>query len=243
MPPDDAPRIGIQDHRQVDELLAFQQVSAIPPHSAAEAARAKSSRASSSDTDSIAAGEEWLKSIEIALHECSIVVILCSPESIRRPWINFEAGAAWMREIPLIPVCHLGLLPRDLPMPLSLRQGIALSDPDGLRRFYGRVAKILGGDIPSRSFDELAAELTASFSISPTPTSERALERERGIRQRMMEALEDPKWRWRTLGQVAAAAVTSEEYAADLLRADPDVLFGKDDKTGKIIVRLRSHVG
>src|SRR5262249_46357706 len=97
----------------------------------------------SSDTESIAAGEEWLESIEHALRECTIVVILCSPESIRRPWINFEAGAAWMRDIPLIPVCHLGLRARDLLMPLSLRQGIALDDAEGLRRFYKRVADIL----------------------------------------------------------------------------------------------------
>jgi hypothetical protein len=202
----------------------------------------------SSDTESIDAGEEWLKSIQRALQECLIVVILCSPESIRRPWVNFEAGAAWMLEIPLIPVCHLGLLPRDLRMPLSLRQGIALGDPDGLRRFYGRVAKILGSDIPTISFDKLAKKLTASLTAasmksSTTPASKRELKLERSIRQRMMEALEDKRWRWRTLGQVAASAATSEEYAADLLRADPDVRFGKEDTTGKIIVGLRSRVG
>src|ERR1700722_15407363 len=67
----------------------------------------------SSDTESIAAGAEWLRSIEKALHDCAVFVVLCSPESVRRPWINFEAGAAWMRDIPLIPVCHAGLLPHD----------------------------------------------------------------------------------------------------------------------------------
>ena len=81
----------------------------------------------SSDTESIAAGEEWLRSIEKALHQCSVFVILCSPESIRRPWINFEAGAAWMQHVPLIPVCHAGLLPRDLKIPLSLKNGVSLS--------------------------------------------------------------------------------------------------------------------
>jgi TIR domain len=40
----------------------------------------------SSDTESIAAGEEWLRSVEKALLDCTIFVILCSPESIRRPW-------------------------------------------------------------------------------------------------------------------------------------------------------------
>jgi hypothetical protein len=60
----------------------------------------------------------------------------------------------------------------------------------------------------------------------------------------MMEALQhpqNPQWKWRTLRQVAAAVV-SEEIAADLLRTDPDVRFGKNDKTGEIIVGLRSRV-
>src|SRR5690348_2355735 len=90
----------------------------------------------SSDTQSIAAGEEWLKSIEQALRDSALLLVLCSPESIRRPWINFEAGAAWMRGIPLIPICHAGFEVRDLPMPLSLRQGIGISDPKGLERLY-----------------------------------------------------------------------------------------------------------
>jgi hypothetical protein len=54
----------------------------------------------SSDTQSIAAGEEWLQSIEQALRDSAMLLVLCSPDSIRRPWINFEAGAAWMRKIP-----------------------------------------------------------------------------------------------------------------------------------------------
>jgi TIR domain len=116
----------------------------------------------SSDTESIAAGEQWLTSIEAALREASMLVILCSPKSVARPWINFEAGAAWVRQIPLIPVCHAGLAPRDLPMPLSLRQGVALADPDGLRRLYTRVAQALACRIPVCRFEELARELSGA---------------------------------------------------------------------------------
>src|SRR5687768_10966759 len=78
----------------------------------------------SSDGESISAGDEWLKSIDEALQESAVMLILCSPSSIRRPWINFEAGAAWMRKIPLIPLCHAGLTPGDLPAPLSFRHGL-----------------------------------------------------------------------------------------------------------------------
>lgn len=81
----------------------------------------------SSDTESIAAGEEWLSSVSEALRNSSIFVVLCSPIAIARPWVNFEAGAAWMRDIPLVPACFGGLRPRDLPMPLSARQALSLT--------------------------------------------------------------------------------------------------------------------
>jgi hypothetical protein len=197
----------------------------------------------SSDTESIAAGEEWLNSIERALRGCTIFVILCSPESIRRPWINFETGAAWMREIPIVPVCHAGLLPRDLQMPLSLKQGIALNDADGLRRFYARLAKVLECDTPRRDFSQLALELTPTGSEATT--SEQAikeLDAERDARRRLTEAL-SRKYKWRTLQNVAIEAAISEERAADLLRSDPAVRFSKGRSTKKIIVGLRSRVG
>lgn len=71
----------------------------------------------SSDTESISAGENWLTSIDVALNKACIELILCSKASIKRGWINFEAGAGWMRHIPVVPVCHTRLLPEDLPMP------------------------------------------------------------------------------------------------------------------------------
>jgi hypothetical protein len=112
----------------------------------------------SSDTESIAAGEDWLTSIDDALRQCTVFMIICSPASITRPWINFEAGAAWMRNIPLIPMCYGGLAPRDLPMPLSIRQGLSIDSADGLRRLYARLAAVLGCKVPDHAIDALARE-------------------------------------------------------------------------------------
>ena len=113
----------------------------------------------SSDGQSVEAGEDWLHSIERALKKSALLLILCSRDSIKRPWINFEAGAAWMRRIPLVPVCHSGLIPSDLPLPLLLRQGVALEHPEGLCSLYRRVAKVLRCGVPQIAFDELAFEL------------------------------------------------------------------------------------
>jgi hypothetical protein len=195
----------------------------------------------SSDAESIAAGEDWLRSIEKALEKSAVLIILCSPSSIKRPWINFEAGAAWMRHIPLVPLCHAGLTPNDLPMPLSLRQGVALEQPEGLRRLYARIAEELKCQVPVRSFEDLEVELTrsAAAGFQAVPTS---LAREREIRKRLREALLHQRFRWRSLRRVAATAGISEDEAADLLRADAEVRFSKG-KTGNIIVALTSRSG
>jgi TIR domain len=195
----------------------------------------------SSDTESIGAGEEWLQSVATALRECAIVVILCSPDSVRRPWINFEAGAAWMRDIPIVPVCHQGLVPRDLPVPLSLRQGIALDSPEDLNRLYKKVAEVIQCQIPDRDFAALSRELaTATPQLAMAVGPEIGHARE--IRGRLKDSLEALKFEWRSLERVAMEAAVSEERAADLLRSDPEVRFSKG-QSGNIIVGLRSRVG
>ena len=103
---------------------------------------------------------------QCSLTTSSLLMILCSPTSIKRPWVNFEAGAAWMREIPLWPLCHAGLKPSDLPLPLSLHQGLALEDPAGVRLLYSRVARLLACRVPDRSFDDVARELSRSRNVT-----------------------------------------------------------------------------
>jgi hypothetical protein len=114
-----------------------------------------------SDGGGAPAGADWLDSVEAALRNSALLIALCRPASVRRPWINFEAGAAWMLAMPIIPVCHAGLRPCDLPFPLSFREGITLGDPDDLRRLYARIAEVLACRVPTRPFTSLARELTA----------------------------------------------------------------------------------
>lgn len=49
-------------------------------------------------SDDIDPGEDWMKEIRSAIRSSRVVVLLLSPSSIKRPWINFEAGAAWFNE-------------------------------------------------------------------------------------------------------------------------------------------------
>jgi hypothetical protein len=194
----------------------------------------------SSDTESISAGEEWLSAIENALSDCSMLLILCSPKSVGRPWINFEAGAAWMRQVPLIPICHSSLTPRDLPMPLSLRQAIRLDDPAGLNRLYARVAEIIKCNEPQIRFDALALELGMTQQVSSGAIE--TLQDDRVLRARLADALRHPDVQWRSLQALASEAAISPEKAAELLRSDETVRFATSDK-GRPIVGLKERVG
>jgi len=195
----------------------------------------------SSDGESIAAGDAWLESIEEALQKSSLMLVLCSPVSIRRPWINFEAGAAWMRKVPIVPLCHGGLKPGDLQAPLSFREGVLLSDERGLQRLYSRVAKVLGCDVPNVSFVKRAANFSGDLAGASPGQEQQQLDQERAVRQRLDDALRHDKFKWRSLERLAVAAGISEEVAASHLRADQRVRFAKG-KSGNVIVGLRSRV-
>lgn len=113
----------------------------------------------SSDKKSIQAGSPWLDDLNTALEDAKFVLVLCSSESIGRPWVNFEAGAGWIRGIPVIPLCHSGLSPSQLPVPLSLLQAVRGSEPDDLRSLYETIAARLNMRTPTGDFPGLAEEV------------------------------------------------------------------------------------
>jgi len=80
----------------------------------------------SSDPWQVFAGEVWLDRIRLELDPAKVVVMLLTSESVKRPWINFEAGAAWLRGKAIIPVCYAGLSKSHLPKPYSNFQALDL---------------------------------------------------------------------------------------------------------------------
>lgn len=106
----------------------------------------------SSDPDSIAMGGKWLEEITHALKGSAVELVLASPNSIKRPWINFEAGAGWVRDIPVVPICHSGMTYKTLPSPLSsLQSGIA-TDLESMGYVISVLAKAIGCTEPSVDF-------------------------------------------------------------------------------------------
>jgi len=113
----------------------------------------------SSDQKSIQAGSKWLEEVDKALRSADLQIVMCSKESVGRPWVNFEAGAVWLRGIPVIPFCHSGLHLSDLPVPLSMLQGIECSQPEGLQKLYDAIAKKLKVNPPAVDFNAVAHDL------------------------------------------------------------------------------------
>ncbi len=102
----------------------------------------------SSHEESIQLGQDWFNSIKNSIQNCNLLIILCSPISITRPWINFEAGAGWVRNIPVVPLCYSGLTPGKLPVPLNSLQGGMLNNKDDLKKLFNLIAQMFNMSSP-----------------------------------------------------------------------------------------------
>jgi hypothetical protein len=100
-----------------------------------------------------------IEEVDKALRSADLQIVMCSKESVGRPWVNFEAGAVWLRGIPVIPVCHSGMHLSDLPVPLSMLQGIECSQPEGLQKLYDAIAIKLKVNSPAVDFNAVAHDL------------------------------------------------------------------------------------
>jgi hypothetical protein len=197
----------------------------------------------SSDSESLGAGDHWFDALKAHLRECSLVISLCSPVSVDRPWLNFEMGFAFALEKTIIPMCHGGLRPDELPMPWSVPNSFTLTEADGLRALYARISKSLSSRTPDRDFEQLARDLAAAYPSEITEDDEPGpSDRNRAIQRRLEEGLAKSDFEWRTLERLAAEAAVSADAAADVLRASEAVRFSRSKK-GTIIVGLKARVG
>jgi hypothetical protein len=124
----------------------------------------------SSDGKSIPPGANFLKRIEDSLTNCAGAIYLISPISVKRNWVNFELGAVWVRnsmsvknsgpEIPTIPICHSGMTPGSLPMPLSNLNAINGNSASQLELAFKAIQNAVGGKGSLKTdFDELAKRI------------------------------------------------------------------------------------
>jgi hypothetical protein len=115
----------------------------------------------SSDSTSIPAGAQWFDTVVERLGQSQLHLVLCSEESVMRPWINYEAGAARLGRVPMVPMRHSTLTAAQLPATLGAAEGVMLTDVDGLVKLYARIAAMIDSDIPPADFDRYAEEFRA----------------------------------------------------------------------------------
>jgi len=192
----------------------------------------------SSDEVSIESGTNWLSAVEDALKTAKIELILCSTASVKRPWINFEAGAGWLRGLPILPICHTGLRPSELPMPLTVLQAIEANKKSGIERLYRLIAKTVGSDTPSNDLSVFVDEvLTFEQIYAPQikPIIETEDQRTINARNRMYKALRDPEYNFRSLKRLAIMGGVTVSEALDILQRDPKISFDLSDRLGRIV--------
>jgi len=109
----------------------------------------------SGDPENIPPGQDWFATIIDGIRKCNCMIILCSPESVERKWVYFEAGAAKALRKKIIPLCFAGLSAGALPSPLNyLRaQAIDSDDAERLKQHFEiltkEIAEYLQADLPA----------------------------------------------------------------------------------------------
>lgn len=165
----------------------------------------------SSDKDDIPAGSKWLEEIDKALGEAVALIVLCSPNSLARPWINFETGCGWIKSVPIIPVCHSGQKKATLPAPISMFQALELDDEQFVGNLLSSLAKHLGfSKIPRIDQNAMRQEMLAAVTAAKAGTVSFPMQStgapEEDIPQEAIEIL-------KVLGQVSSIAPTAGELA------------------------------
>lgn len=173
----------------------------------------------SSDMTSLPVGTNWLEGVMTAIETSQMHLILCSPESIKRVWIHYEAGAARARHVPTAPLCHSGLSSEQLPVPLSESEAVQL-DAHGFSALYSSIAALLGSSVPNIDFNGYAREVA---TVENEFTKERTAARDLGAHIEDKSIVIDPRVvcvsspQFLALGYANQIDIVLEAFPADLV--------------------------
>jgi hypothetical protein len=84
----------------------------------------------------IPTGADWLAEIQEHLRNADCFVVLLTERSLKRYWVWYESGAAWMSGRRVIPVAAPLLRREAIPYPLGARQTLSLDDPDDAAQLF-----------------------------------------------------------------------------------------------------------
>lgn len=119
----------------------------------------------SSAPDVLELGDPWIEKILDALAESVVAIILCSRTSLSRPWVWFEAGAAWGRKIPMLCVCVGAQRKSALPAPFNAYQAADLDETTGVEAIFAKLEKIFGLSVQPLDSQRIVAEIAKSVEV------------------------------------------------------------------------------
>ncbi len=95
--------------------------------------------------DSLYPGSQWMFEIQDNLYASNIVVVICSPTSLKRNWVAFECGFAAQGNIEIMAFCHSGVTCDDLPewIPKKEDNIVHANSVDALGQLAKKVLKSL----------------------------------------------------------------------------------------------------
>lgn len=91
-------------------------------------------------SEEIRLGKNWLDAIKKALTESDLVLVLFSPKSHSRPWVNIEAGYGIMAGKQVVPICCMGLNSSALSEVYGIQQSMELTNRDHALRLLDDIA-------------------------------------------------------------------------------------------------------
>lgn len=132
----------------------------------------------SSNSGERGVGDKWLVELDGSLSSAELLLVICSPKSIRQPWIHFEFGCAWTKSMAITCICHSGLDKVGLPPHLRTFDVLEVENDDFMEQLLNDLAKRFGiKRLPRLSYETMKAELRATLvSIaSSAQASDRAI--------------------------------------------------------------------
>jgi hypothetical protein len=119
---------------------------------------------------SIRLDDRRLAQVEHDLSEARIILLLCGERSIRRPWIGFAAGCAWIKRVPVVVVCPTGDVAAGLPPLLASFPAFRADDAASCQALLETLAGHLSrARVPRINVNLMVDELTTAANPGDAP--------------------------------------------------------------------------
>lgn len=135
----------------------------------------------SSDTSphgGMSPGGPWFDQLLDRVSEANVFLALLTPRSVDNLWINYEAGCAATKRVPVVPVLA-GLSATEVRLPLALYNAYNVAQPEGLKTLlirlfeqYNIKHRPMLLETPSQIASREIARLVADASDSTSSTSQ-----------------------------------------------------------------------